>query len=188
MAGRACGAAISACVLLAAGPSWSRKSFDISPPVAVTPLPDGTATHAAVLTRVVFDIPRGQQIGFIMTDLLGCAGDQPLPWTGATGQFQADAGLRRLFNYELARGRFRTAGDPGSLFESDPSASDADLEVGVEIKSVHEDICNLIEESQIIGLTVAGYEPNGAPAGLNLFIPIRDAMDFLALSIGAGAG
>lgn len=33
----------------------------------------------------------------------------------------------------------------------------------------------------VIGVTVAGYEVQGAPTGLNLFIPIRDALDFLAL-------
>jgi S1-C subfamily serine protease len=41
----------------------------------------------------------------------------------------------------------------------------------------------LDEKGQVVGLTVAGYQPDGAPAGINLFIPIRDAMDFLALSV-----
>jgi S1-C subfamily serine protease len=45
----------------------------------------------------------------------------------------------------------------------------------------------LDEKARVVGLTVSGYEPNGAPAGLNFFIPIRDALDFLALSI-SGAG
>jgi serine protease Do len=41
----------------------------------------------------------------------------------------------------------------------------------------------LDEGAKVVGLTVAGYQPDGAPSGINLFIPIRDAMDFLALSI-----
>jgi S1-C subfamily serine protease len=38
----------------------------------------------------------------------------------------------------------------------------------------------LDEAGSVIGVTVAGVQNNG-PAGLNLFIPIGDAMDFLAL-------
>jgi len=33
----------------------------------------------------------------------------------------------------------------------------------------------------VIGITVAHYLNGGQPAGLNLFIPIGDAMDFLSL-------
>jgi len=38
----------------------------------------------------------------------------------------------------------------------------------------------LDENGSVIGITVLGYQNNG-PAGLNLFIPIGDAMDFLSL-------
>lgn len=40
----------------------------------------------------------------------------------------------------------------------------------------------LDEKGAVVGLTVIGIEPNGAPVGINLFIPIRDALDFLGLS------
>jgi S1-C subfamily serine protease len=39
----------------------------------------------------------------------------------------------------------------------------------------------LDETGSVIGLTVAYVENEGRPAGLNLFIPIGDAMDFLSL-------
>jgi S1-C subfamily serine protease len=45
----------------------------------------------------------------------------------------------------------------------------------------------LDETGKVIGITVAGYEVEGAPSGINLFIPVRDALDFLALRVG-GAG
>jgi S1-C subfamily serine protease len=38
----------------------------------------------------------------------------------------------------------------------------------------------LDETGCVIGISVAGVQNNG-PAGLNLFIPIGDAMDFLSL-------
>lgn len=39
----------------------------------------------------------------------------------------------------------------------------------------------LDESGNVIGVTVAGYEIRGAPVGLNLFIPIDDALKVLAL-------
>ena len=39
----------------------------------------------------------------------------------------------------------------------------------------------LDEKGRVIGLTVSGQAPNGDPIGLNFFIPIGDALDFLAL-------
>ncbi|HEX5378451.1 MAG TPA: S1C family serine protease [Phenylobacterium sp.] len=39
----------------------------------------------------------------------------------------------------------------------------------------------LDEKGAVIGITVKGYDIGGAPAGLNLFIPIGDALDFLNL-------
>jgi len=39
----------------------------------------------------------------------------------------------------------------------------------------------LDEGGAVLGLTVSGYEVNGAPTGLNLFIPIGDALSALAL-------
>jgi serine protease Do len=39
----------------------------------------------------------------------------------------------------------------------------------------------LDEQGAVIGVTVAFVKNGGLPAGLNLFIPIGDAMDFLAL-------
>lgn len=39
----------------------------------------------------------------------------------------------------------------------------------------------LDENGAVIGVTVSGYQINGAPAGLNLFIPIAEAVDVLAL-------
>lgn len=43
----------------------------------------------------------------------------------------------------------------------------------------------LDDKAKVVGLTVSRYEPDGASVGINLFIPIRDAIDFLALSIHA---
>ena len=36
-------------------------------------------------------------------------------------------------------------------------------------------------QGEVIGLTVSGYEENGAPVGLNMFIPVGDALRALAL-------
>jgi len=134
---RLAGAAASALVLLAAGPAWCVK---VSPPVAVTPLPAGAATQAVVLTRAVVDVPKGLQIGELSTGPLLCIPRQGLTWTGASGEVRLDPGTRTLFNQELARAGFKTAGDP-SLFEGAADTSAADLEVGVEIRTVREDIC-----------------------------------------------
>ena len=41
----------------------------------------------------------------------------------------------------------------------------------------------LDEKGRVIGLTVSGIQPEGVPSGINLFIPVRDAIDFLALNI-----
>ena len=40
----------------------------------------------------------------------------------------------------------------------------------------------LDEQGRVVGLTVLSYRPDGGPTGLNLFIPIGDAIDFLGLS------
>lgn len=39
----------------------------------------------------------------------------------------------------------------------------------------------LDEKGAVVGIAVSGLEPAGAPIGLNFFIPIGDALDFLAL-------
>lgn len=39
----------------------------------------------------------------------------------------------------------------------------------------------LDEKGQVIGITDLGYQPDGVPTGINLFIPIGDALDFLNL-------
>lgn len=41
----------------------------------------------------------------------------------------------------------------------------------------------LDEKGRVVGLTEIGLQPNGAPVGINLFIPVRDAIDFLALKL-----
>ena len=41
----------------------------------------------------------------------------------------------------------------------------------------------LDDGGRVVGMTVAGIRPGSAPSGINLFIPIRDAIDFLALSV-----
>jgi S1-C subfamily serine protease len=38
----------------------------------------------------------------------------------------------------------------------------------------------LDEKGRAVGLTEIGYTIAGAPAGLNLFTPVSDALDFLA--------
>ena len=38
-------------------------------------------------------------------------------------------------------------------------------------------------QGRVIGLTVLGFRPAGVPSGVNLFVPTRDAIDFLALSL-----
>lgn len=39
----------------------------------------------------------------------------------------------------------------------------------------------LDEKGQVIGITDLGFQPDGIPTGINLFIPIADAVDFLNL-------
>lgn len=39
----------------------------------------------------------------------------------------------------------------------------------------------LDKSANVVAIAVAGYEVRGAPVGINLFIPLRDAFDFLAL-------
>jgi S1-C subfamily serine protease len=39
------------------------------------------------------------------------------------------------------------------------------------------------EKGEVVGLTDIGLQPNGAPAGLNFFVPIGDALDFLGLEL-----
>lgn len=39
----------------------------------------------------------------------------------------------------------------------------------------------LDKNANVVGLTESGQEINGVPAGLNLFIPLRDPLEFLAL-------
>lgn len=41
----------------------------------------------------------------------------------------------------------------------------------------------LDEKGQVIGVTDLGYQPDGVPTGINLFIPIGDALDFLSLKL-----
>jgi serine protease Do len=41
------------------------------------------------------------------------------------------------------------------------------------------------ENGAVVGVTVMGAQINGAPAGINLFIPIGDALDFLAVKPAA---
>ncbi len=38
-------------------------------------------------------------------------------------------------------------------------------------------------QGRVIGLTVLGYRPFGVPSGVNLFVPARDAIDFLSLDL-----
>jgi serine protease Do len=38
-------------------------------------------------------------------------------------------------------------------------------------------------QGRIVGLTVKGLAPTGAPAGVNLFVPTRDVIDFLSLDV-----
>lgn len=45
----------------------------------------------------------------------------------------------------------------------------------------------LDEKGRVVGLAVLALQPNGAPTGVNLFIPIRDALDFLSLSVSPQA-
>jgi serine protease Do len=46
----------------------------------------------------------------------------------------------------------------------------------------------LDEKARLVGITDLGFQPDGVPTGLNLFIPIRDALDFLSLSVSAPTG
>lgn len=41
----------------------------------------------------------------------------------------------------------------------------------------------LDDKGLVIGLTDLGIQPDGVPTGLNLFIPIKDALDFLAIDL-----
>ncbi len=41
----------------------------------------------------------------------------------------------------------------------------------------------LDEKGRVVGLTDWGFQPEGAPPGLNLFTPVRDAFDFLKLKL-----
>ncbi|HWA60087.1 MAG TPA: serine protease [Caulobacteraceae bacterium] len=41
----------------------------------------------------------------------------------------------------------------------------------------------LDSQGRVIGLTVLGVRPGGLPSGINLFVPTRDAMDFLSLAV-----
>ena len=41
----------------------------------------------------------------------------------------------------------------------------------------------LDSQGRVIGLTVLGFRPAGIPSGVNLFVPARDAIDFLSLSL-----
>lgn len=41
----------------------------------------------------------------------------------------------------------------------------------------------LDEKSVVVGITDLGFEPDGKPANINLFIPIGDALDFLNLKV-----
>lgn len=41
----------------------------------------------------------------------------------------------------------------------------------------------LDENGAVVGLTVAGVEPDGVPTNINLFIPVADALDFLAADV-----
>jgi S1-C subfamily serine protease len=41
------------------------------------------------------------------------------------------------------------------------------------------------EKGLVIGLTDIGLRPEGVPAGLNFFIPIKEALEFLALDLSA---
>ena len=42
----------------------------------------------------------------------------------------------------------------------------------------------LDEEGSVVGITVSGMEIGGAPVGINLFIPIDDALRALSLTPG----
>jgi len=42
----------------------------------------------------------------------------------------------------------------------------------------------LDEKGAVVAITVSAYRPDGVPTGINLFIPIRDALDFLNLKPG----
>jgi S1-C subfamily serine protease len=39
----------------------------------------------------------------------------------------------------------------------------------------------LNEKGEVLGFTDIGLRPKDAPTGLNFFVPIRDALDFLSL-------
>ena len=41
----------------------------------------------------------------------------------------------------------------------------------------------LDSQGRVIGLTVMGFRPAGMPSGVNLFVPAKDAIDFLALGL-----
>lgn len=43
------------------------------------------------------------------------------------------------------------------------------------------------DKGALLGLTVLGLRPEGLPSGLNFFIPIKDALDFLSLDITPAA-
>jgi len=41
------------------------------------------------------------------------------------------------------------------------------------------------KDGQVIAMTDIGYQPEGLPTGINLFIPAGDALDFLGLKPAA---
>ena len=43
----------------------------------------------------------------------------------------------------------------------------------------------LDEKAAVVGLTVSGYTPDGVSHNLSFFIPIGDALDFLALKLAS---
>ena len=123
---------------LASGPAWS---FTPPPLVTVTPLAAGAAVHAAVFSKLVFSVPKGQTIGEISTGPLLCIPRQPATWKGDVGEVKVDPNLQTMFNEELAKAGFKTVGEPSRLFQGATDTGAADLEVGAEITDFHEDIC-----------------------------------------------
>lgn len=98
----------------------AEPKFDIPPPVAVTPLPAGTPVRTISLTKVVSDLDPDRTWATLHWNLY----KGPLLRADRGRLDLKETRFDSIFYEEMGRAGFQVEGDPGDLFDTQPSTSE----------------------------------------------------------------
>ncbi len=128
---------LGAVTMMIAPPAWP---FTTSAAPAVAPLPAEAARRPIRVSKLIVDVPKGEQIGTLSTGPILCIPRARNAWNGPSGELKPDA-IQAVFNDEATRAGFRAVGDPTNMFETSTPGDAADFEIGAEITAVRQDVC-----------------------------------------------